>query len=612
MVRPDAQGIALSYLRRKESIHMLFQRMTVRLTVPAALIGLAASVYPMLPSLRALAGRTVAAGSSSRVRDAISDRTAYVASYGPGMVAPIDTATNTAGNPIPAGDEPPAIAMPPDGKTIYAAHYLPGTVNPINTATRTAATAISAGSYHRADVIASHGAQAPTITSAARYRARYRIPFSFTVTATGNPAPSVRESGVLPRGVKFRARHDGAAKIFGTPRGRRKAYPITITATNKYGTARQLFTLTITNATWTLTAVPSPPGATTSVLGGVSCVSSRWCEATGDYVSGSTPEAMLAQQWNGSTWSIQTVPPIAGSPQALLQGVSCASTTFCEAVGNHIDAENNGLPAAAQWNGAQWTAQNAPNPVPNVNQLNAVACPTASWCVAVGYYDSETAARPTLPLVKVWDGSSWTTQTVPAPPAGGGDLEGVACSSQGTCEAVGQSFPSSGAATLAYGWNGSTWSLQTTPNPPGAAQPYAAFYQVSCSSATACSAVGFYDNASVVAVPFAEFWNGTSWKITSSGLPAGLQAVLYGVTCLSSTACTAVGDETAKSGAPTPLVEVWNGSSWSRESTPKPKTAAGGAVLISVSCKSRGGCAAIGNFTTSTGQRFAFSEFGPA
>jgi len=611
MLRHDTQGITLSYLRREEGIRMLFQRITVRLTVSAALIGLAASAYPMSPSLRALVGRTVAAGSSSRVRDVISDRTAYAASNRPGIVTAIDTATYTAGNLIPAGDEPPAIAMPPDGKTVFAAHFLPGTANPINTATNTAATTISSGNYHRVDVIASHGARAPTITSAARYRARYRIPFSFTVTTTGNPAPSIRESGALPRGVKFRARHDGAAKITGTPRGRRKAYPLIITATNKYGTARQPFTLTITNATWTLTAVPSPPGATTSVLGGVSCVSSRWCEATGDYVSGSTPEAMLAQQWNGSTWSIQTVPPIAGSPQALLQGVSCASTSFCEAVGNHINAENNGLPAAAQWNGTQWTAQNVPNPVPNVNQLNAVACPTASWCVAVGYYDSETAARPTLPLAEVWDGSNWTTQTIPAP-AGGGALEGVACSSQGTCEAVGQSFPSSGAATLAYGWNGSTWSLQTTPNPPGAAQPYATFYQVSCSSATACSAVGFYDNASVVAVPFAEFWNGISWKITSSGLPTGSQAALYDVSCLSSTVCTAVGDETAKSGVPAPLVEIWNGSSWSHKSTPEPKAAAGGAALISVSCESRGGCAAIGNFTTSTGQRSAFSEFGPA
>ena len=361
---------------------------------------------------------------------------------------------------------------------------------------------------------------------------------------------------------------------------------------------------------WTLVAVPRPSGATISALAGISCVSSTRCEAAGNYATSSIPEAPLAQHWNGSKWSIQTVPSFPGSPKALLDGVSCASSTFCEAVGNHIDAQNNGLPAAEQWNGIQWTVQAVPNPGPNVNQLNAVACATASWCVAVGYYDTETTP-PTLPLVEVWDGSSWMTETVPAPP-GGGILDGVACQSQSACEAVGQSFPSSGALALAYGWDGSAWSLQAAPNPAGPSQPYAAFLNVSCSSATTCSAVGFYENSpSFVDVPFAEFWNGTSWKIRSRGLSTASPAVLYDVSCLSSTACTAVGPRMNASGISAPLVEAWNGSSWSREFAPKPKAAAGGAVLASVSCEPEGNCTAIGYFTNSTGQQFAFSEFGP-
>ena len=39
-----------------------------------------------------------------------------------GTVTPIDTATNTPGEPIDVGNEPFAIAVTPDGKTVYAAN----------------------------------------------------------------------------------------------------------------------------------------------------------------------------------------------------------------------------------------------------------------------------------------------------------------------------------------------------------------------------------------------------------------------------------------------------------------------------------------------------------
>jgi YVTN family beta-propeller protein len=62
-------------------------------------------------------------------------------------VTPIDTATNTALAPIPAGTYPDAIAITPDGKTAYVANVDSDTVTPIATGTNTAGKAIKVGYY---------------------------------------------------------------------------------------------------------------------------------------------------------------------------------------------------------------------------------------------------------------------------------------------------------------------------------------------------------------------------------------------------------------------------------------------------------------------------------
>jgi hypothetical protein len=87
------------------------------------------------------------------------------------------------------------------------------------------------------------------ITSPAGYTATFGAAFSFTVTATGSPPPTITEAGKLPPGVSFTAYGDGTAAITGIPRGRSgRAYLLTLTATNGSGTATQAFTLTIAKA----------------------------------------------------------------------------------------------------------------------------------------------------------------------------------------------------------------------------------------------------------------------------------------------------------------------------------------------------------------------------
>jgi hypothetical protein len=84
---------------------------------------------------------------------------------------------------------------------------------------------------------------APHITSAASTSFTVAIAGKFTVTATGSPAPTFTEIGVLPSGVTLTA----AGLLSGTPAtGTFGTYPVTITAAN--GTApnaTQSFTLTV-------------------------------------------------------------------------------------------------------------------------------------------------------------------------------------------------------------------------------------------------------------------------------------------------------------------------------------------------------------------------------
>src|ERR1035441_8362118 len=85
--------------------------------------------------------------------------------------------------------------------------------------------------------------QAPVITSASSTTFTEGVAGSFTVTATGSPAPSITESGALPGGVTFTAGIlSGTPTVLGT-------FPITFTASNGIlPNAVQNFTLTVNQA----------------------------------------------------------------------------------------------------------------------------------------------------------------------------------------------------------------------------------------------------------------------------------------------------------------------------------------------------------------------------
>lgn len=186
--------------------------------------------------------------------------------------------------------------------------------------------------------------------------------------------------------------------------------------------------------------------------------------------------------------------------------------------------------------------------------------------------------------------SGWSIEKTPNP-IGGGFLESVSCASATACTAVG-----GGAfGTLAERWNGTKWSIEHTPNPTGGSGP--SLSGVSCASASACTAVGYYNTGDTTDVALAERWNGTKWSIEHNPNPTGSSnSPLYGVSCASASACTAVGDDTNRTGNVT-FAERWNGTEWSIEYPPNPTRSANG--LSGVSCVLVSACTAVGDYGTS-------------
>ena len=282
-----------------------------------------------------------------------------------------------------------------------------------------------------------------------------------------------------------------------------------------------------------------------------------------------------------------------GAAPSQFASVSCTSPSACTAAGFSVGRSGILRTLAERWDGSRWRIQPTPNPRGAApSQFASVSCTSPSACTATG-------EAANLPLAERWDGAKWRIQPTPSLRAGGG-LASVSCTSAVACAAVGARTDSSGdfTGTLAERWDGSRWRLQPTPNPPGAHG--SALFGLSCTSSSACTATGNSFNSSGTPVGvFAERWNGTKWRIqpvpAPSGSPGGF---LSGVACTSPSVCIAVGARTDASGNPIgTLAERWNGTRWRIQRTPNP---AAGAGLSAVSCTSSSACTAVGGSEAGT------------
>jgi|SRR5579875_158057 len=263
---------------------------------------------------------------------------------------------------------------------------------------------------------------------------------------------------------------------------------------------------------WRTVNPPNPSPTRSSGLDAVRCVSSSYCVTIGHWVNSSTgKEELEGAVWNGTSWSAKPMPPApSGNTGVRLWGLSCRSTTWCLAVGDYNTGSGPNLKQltlSEVWNGKTWTMHLGANPAgQNSNALLGVSCTSTTSCVAVG--NSLTPKLTLLSLSETWNGKTWTVRATPGGKQSiGGTLFDVSCQSATFCLSVG---------TLAATWNGTKWTSVPFPTPSGAQVTNAV--SLACLSATSCTSAGGYSTKTAT-LPLVLNWNGQALTIQKARTP---------------------------------------------------------------------------------------------
>ena len=242
-----------------------------------------------------------------------------------------------------------------------------------------------------------------------------------------------------------------------------------------------------------------------------------------------------------------------GNPSSYLQGVSCATSTFCIAVGGTASSGTPN-PVIEEYGGSTWVPVSSSNPGV---ELTGVSCASVNWCMAVGsdngYFYSE-----------LYNRSGWS---VPVSTLGNSAsaMSRISCPSSTFCLAVGGNVVS---------FDGQHWA--SVPSPTAVA-----LYEVSCVSETFCMALG--QSSANQSTP--EVYDGSQWR-TTSALEG--QAFLSAISCVSASFCVAAGTQ----GAGTFVGEIFNGSAWSMMQSVS--TTLPAPVVTDIECRSTLSCEAVG------------------
>jgi hypothetical protein len=203
-----------------------------------------------------------------------------------------------------------------------------------------------------------------------------------------------------------------------------------------------------------------------------------------------------------------------------------------------------------------------------------------------------TSPRPATPTIP-----SWSPVTAPNMAATAANT--VTCVSTSDCWIVGNFYD--GTLTvqrpMTEHWNGAAWSIIPPSVPSTTSNNKGGLEGVACPSSSLCWAVGEFQNNSGVQQPLIERWDGNSWSIVAANTSTTQANYLHAVTCNSVSDCWAIGAINPGSAYQT-LILHWNGTSWSVASSPNAPNSTDNS-LADVTCLSTTDCWAIGTFTNS-------------
>jgi hypothetical protein len=155
---------------------------------------------------------------------------------------------------------------------------------------------------------------------------------------------------------------------------------------------------------------------------------------------------------------------------------------------------------------------------------------------------------------------AWHIVASPNPGPHEDELLGVAAVSPSLAWTVGVMFAANDVnRSLIEKWDGTAWTQVPSANPGHIDDALAA---AAAPDATHAFAVGERRTSGNLLRPLIEQFDGTSWSVAPSP-HRGTASALSGVAAIDSTDAWAVGERELASGAQAPLVEHWNGATWS-------------------------------------------------
>jgi hypothetical protein len=288
---------------------------------------------------------------------------------------------------------------------------------------------------------------------------------------------------------------------------------------------------------------------------------------------------MVILHWNGTTWSSVPAPRQSASASYRLSAIAGDSATDAWAAGTKVASNGKASPLVLHWDGRAWS--NASPATPATGELSGVSADTASdvWAVGQGAGDRT--------LILRWNGSTWSRVPSPDPGQSFDALTAGAAGSANNAWAAGfyNKTAASPSQALALHWNGTAWSAAALPGLGNGTTTLNAVTVLTArngwAAGSSCPQAGCAPGTKVPALILS--WNGTSWsKASTPDLPAGNE--LTGVAAISASDAWAVGAGASPGGTGTvTLIVRWNGRSWSTVTSPRGGVSSGFAAVSAAS-----------------------------
>jgi photosystem II stability/assembly factor-like uncharacterized protein len=276
-----------------------------------------------------------------------------------------------------------------------------------------------------------------------------------------------------------------------------------------------------------------------------------------------------------------------GALASSLETIFCTSEQMCmAAAGQDNSAPGGAFVALSTDGGSHWATT---PPLAEVTQVNAMACPTSTSCIAVGW--NALGNDQAGVVLQTFDGGhSW--RIGPALPKGIGILHSVSCPTPTCCMVVGSSSDGSFGVALSTSSMGSQWSALSLP------QGQRALSLVTCTTPGDCivegireTTVGDLSSGELLSI-LTTADGGSTWAQSASPLggPTGA-ANFKGLACSRPLRCLLVGDATPGDGSPTGVILASSdgGNTWASEPLPPDTT-----FLNAISCTSATNCVVVG------------------